>query len=253
MIKPAKNLLTIVILLLTASSFGQKSDTLPGKRFDVGINFSPTHCFRMLSFPSEVRDYIDIPRYAYTAGASVRFTIKKRVQLESGVFYAKKGVLTRPHYPLAGTHNGQFDPNLPVQEIYEYNYHYLEFPFKANLYLLTNRFKLYFTGGVSFNVLIHYEHKLTEIYYDGEQKIISPKGVYYSPYSIDYNKVVLATIIGLGSSIELSKRWFIKMEPLFQFSLGATARSSYTNKPTSEHQYSFAFNMGLGYRLSVLK
>ena len=248
MIKPAKNLLTIVILLLTASSFGQKKDSLPEKRFDVGINFSPTYCFRMLTFPSEVRDYIDIPRYAYTAGASIRFTVKKRVQLESGVFYAKKGILTKEHSPLAGTPNGQFDPNLPVKEIYQYNYDYLEFPFKTNLYLLNNRFKLYFTGGVSFNILVHYDHKLTEIYYNGEQKIISPKGVYYSPYSLKYNKVVLATIIGLGSSIDISKRWFIKMEPLFQFSLRATARSSYKNTPISEHQYSFAFNMGLGYR-----
>ena len=249
MINPSKNLLTIVILLLTASSFGQKKDTLPGKRFDVGINFSPTHCFRMLTFQSEVRDYLDIPRYEYTAGASVRFTIKKRVQLESGVFYAKKGILTRPHYPLAGTYNGQFDPNLPVEEIYEYDYDYLELPIRVNLYLLNNRFKLYFTGGVSFNILVHYDHKLTEIYYNGEQHIISPKGVYYSPHSLNYNKVVLATIIGLGGSVELSKRWFIEMEPLFQFSLGATARSSYNNAPISEHQYSFAINMGLGYRL----
>ncbi len=231
----------------------QNPDSTKTKRFSIGLVFSPDYCYRTLkpdgaSMSQSIarqRDSTETGRTGFTTGLSFLFQMNKRFTLETGIQYSDKGEQTKDMVLNFGSniaprngfaYSGGSGASNPVSANFVYHYNYIDIPLKANYYLLTRRFKLFASAGLSVNVFLNERNNLVEKYSDGSSSSSS------STSSNGLSRINLAFVAGLGVSYSISNRLTIRMEPVYRRSI-----TSIIDAPVKEYVYSIGLNTGLYY------
>ncbi len=130
-------IITIILILIAFSGYGQTSDVVSAKKISLGLIFSPDYCYRVLNSESrqvvvDVRNSGELPRLGFTAGLSLLLNPWKRVSVETGLLYSDKGMKTKI-FDLRSVP----DPALPTSRVqFIYHYNYLDIPTKVNYVIL---------------------------------------------------------------------------------------------------------------------
>ncbi len=231
---------TLFLLFLSCTGFGQTSDSNAVKKIVVGFTFSPDYCYRTL-YPSsgtygqviaDMRDTMEIPRMGFTSGVSLLYQINKLFTLESGLKIADRGEKTHvitlvPIEP---------DPNLPSNKVVDtYHFLYLNIPLLLNYKVGIKNPEIFLSAGFSTGFFIK---QWTTVKYIGAHK----KTVLNEPN--DCTKINLSAMLGFGVNYQISKKFSIRFQPLFSYSITPVCKV-----PLKEYHYSLGANMGLYYQL----
>jgi hypothetical protein len=244
--KPTMRLLLAFLTIIPLTTLCQNVDTIETKKLSIGLSFSPDYSYRILKpdasgkWIAEIRDTLEIPKFGYTTGLNIALKINKRITLEMGFLYSDKGEKTKSFTPIWVSPAGQPDPDpdLPSKITYFNHYIYLDFPVKANYYLLTQRVKFFLTAGISPNIFL--KHSVTSIceYNDGHTSTKTSLG------NNGFTKINLAFIAGLGLGYDLTKKLNLIIEPTYRRSI-----TPIIDAPIKGYLYSFGLNTGLYYNL----
>ncbi len=209
------------------------------RKFSVGLSFSPDYCYRsIISDKSSVndiicknRDSIEIPKYGFTSGISLKYRLNKTISLESGVFYSEKGEKTK-----SIALKSDIDEGFAKLKLI-YHYSYLDIPLKVNINLLTSKLKVYISAGLVANIFMSNKNISYVEYTDGSTKSFS------NNYNNEYNRLALSFIAGLGLSYDISDKFTCKFEPSYKRFI-----TSATNTPIKGYFYSSGLNVGIDYK-----
>jgi hypothetical protein len=236
--------LLFLLTIFPLTVFCQDTTVENIKKTAIGLTFSPDYCYRTLKsdasskWIADIRNMHEIPKLGYTTGMNIAYALNKRIALEAGILYSDKGERTDKYWLFSITPSGQPDPALPTAVSYNYHYIYIDIPVKANYYFLTKRAKLYLTGGVSPNVFITQKSTSIEEYSDGHKKKNS------STSSSRLASVNLAAIGGLGFSYDFTRKFYLKVEPVYRRSI-----IPIVDAPIKGYLYSIGLNLGIYYKL----
>src|SRR5688572_23856516 len=168
-----KKLLFTLFTLFAFDSFGQTPEIKPPAKLAIGFTFPPDYCYRTLSTDSRLqwiadsRNEREIPKFGFTTGANILYTLGNRVSLESGLLLSNKGEKLKEEF----INNPEFyaDANgvSPLSWRHTYHYLYLDVPSKINYYLLTGKVKLFISAGISTNLFLTQLTKSYVTYSDG--------------------------------------------------------------------------------------
>ena len=227
-IKIMKIVITIISLFFYLMLSSQTPDSLKTKKHSVGVSFSPDYCFRKLtSNPSSewIKDGLDtleVGKIGYTTGLNYTFRLSKRIGISTGVLLSNKGEKTKK------TFSSQ-------PSIFNYNnqYYYLDIPLTVKYNIINKTLKLFVSAGISSNIFL--VKKTTQItgYTNDDVKIN-----YYDKDGL--SKVNLAILAGFGIEYPITKKWDLKIEPIFRRSITPIA-----NTPVKKYLYSIGINIGL--------
>ena len=239
-----KIILLIILLTLSRKITSQTASSSDDKerKFSIGIVGSPDYSYRILNSRSEYdyevtnRNNYQAPRISYTAGISFTWQINKRIALETGAQYSDKGYKRKDFdITIYNYGTGMF---YPIDYTQEYHYGYIDIPLKANIFILTKRFKLFLSAGLAANVLV--DERNLEVRLDTHGN----KTYYWNTWTEpDYTKIGCTVTGCIGASYDISKRFNIRIEPI--------ARKSLTRLNSSdihEYLYSYGINAGVYYR-----
>lgn len=239
--------LLIILTLIPLTTFCQSKDTINKKKIEIGLIFSPDYCYRSLQpDPSTQwsegiasrRDSFEIPKFGYTTGAGVLFSLTNKITLETGLLFSDKGEKTKYHHLTTGSP----DPLLGEKIRFVYHYLYLDVPVKANYFVLMGKVKLFLSAGISANIFLTQKTSSIIEYSDGSTARNNSTGFINDFYS----KVNLAAIAGVGINYGLTSRLNLRIEPVYRRSI-----TSITASPSSikGYLYSIGINTGIYYRL----
>jgi len=239
-------LLFTFLTIIPLTTLCQNIDTIETKKLSIGLSFSPDYCYRILKpdasgkWIAESRDSLEIPKFGYTSGLNIALQINKRITLETGFLYSDKGEKTKTFSPNWMTSSGQPDPDpsLPTKITSFYHYIYLDFPIKANYYLLTQGVKFFLTAGISPNIFL--KQRITSIYEYNDGHTSSKS----SSENSGFAKINLAFTAGLGLDYDLTKKLNLKIEPTYRCSI-----TTIIDAPIKGYLYSIGLNTGLYYKL----
>ena len=222
-----KILTTLTAFLLTSILYSQTIDSLKTNKHNISITYSPDYCFRKLvanassEWVKEGLDTLEVGKLGYTAGLNYTFDFNKRFAISTGLLLSNKGEKTKKIFS-----------STPSVFNYNNHYYYLDIPLTARYNLLNKLFKLYAFGGISSNIFL--VEKTTQIsgYTNDDAKIS-----YYNKQN--FSKVNFAILAGFGIQYSLTKKWDLKIEPIYRRSINAIA-----NTPVKKYLYSFGINIG---------
>ncbi len=198
-----KQLLLLTFLLPTILH-GQDTPGTKDRKFFIGVNFSPDYCYRNItkndnSISSDqwtniknLEDSIYKPTFGYTTGLNFYYQIKKRLSIETGIQYSRKGYQTIP-FPTVYDFN--YDPAIATNYIY---FTYLDFTLRANFTFLKNKFQIIASAGAVFNYLLQVSSKTVP---ENTTAIFQTK-THISNYA--YNKINISPTISLGLKYNLT-------------------------------------------------
>jgi opacity protein-like surface antigen len=236
-----KKLIVAVLAFLPFSSVFAQTPAikLPGK-VALGLVFSPDRCYRTLTTTNadvwgrNMRDDLEIPKFGFTAGGSVIFSLGNQVSLESGLLLSDKGEQTKdmvyytpypePHAPASGKHN--------------YHYLYLDVPAKVNYYIPIGKFRTFVSAGTSANIFI--AEKRTSVYTFSDGHTESRKVNLNSGFS----KINIAALAGAGVEYDLTEKCMLRVEPIYRRSI-----TSVIDEPIKGYLYSAGVNFGVFMKL----
>ena len=240
--KKLLTLLTIIPLTL----FGQDTETTTTKKYSIGLTFSPDICYRTLKpnaasqSIADDRNGYEIPKIGYTTGLNLAMNINKRITFETGLLFSDKGEQTKQYSLVWLTPSGLIDPSMPVSNSFIYHYLYLDIPIKVNYYLLTGRAKLFLTAGISPNIFLTQKTVSHLEYSDGHTTTSTSWG----SGNTGFTSINLTFIAGLGFEYNISKKMYLKIEPIYRRSI-----TSIVDAPIKGYLYSTGLNIGLFYKL----
>lgn len=232
--------LYLIMILFPVLLIGQM-DSIKYKKFAIGVNFSPDYSYRIDNTVLNSYSYTSIsnlPKYGYTTGASLAYVLGKRMAIETGVFFSDKGQQTTNSISTNWiTPNGTVQP--PFKSKTNHHYYFIDIPVKANFYILTKRFKLYTSLGISTNLFLSKKAISKTTYSDGTSETI---------VSNNYNSATIPSVnfsglIGIGVSYDINKKWTLKIEPVYRQCI-----KPITDFNISGYFYSFGSNFGVSYR-----
>ena len=214
-----KQLPIYLLVLITLSSKGQNTDkkvsTADFKRVQIGINFSPDICFRLLknndgSSTSDIgikrSNENEIVKFGYTAGLNVCFNIIKFVGIETGIQYSNKGYQTKTiDYTF-----GQPNPFAPKEGKFIFNFHYIDIPLKVNFTIGKKKVRFFTSVGLTTNIFIKETQTSILKYTDRTDRITKPT-------SYDYNRINISPTISLGIDYKINSRMNLRIEPIFRY------------------------------------
>ena len=96
-----KKLLFTLLTLIAFNAFSQTPEIKSPGKIALGFTFSPDYSYRALNSDPDIkwvadsRDDREIPKFGFTTGARVLFTLGNKVSLESGLLFADKGEKTK--------------------------------------------------------------------------------------------------------------------------------------------------------------
>jgi hypothetical protein len=237
------------ILLLTfflpTISFGQDTTTTKNRRFFIGVNFSPDYCYRNIakndnSISSDqwahiknILDSIYIPNFGYTTGLNFYYQIKKRLSIETGIQYSRKGYKT---IALPTIYDFNYDPVIATNYFY---FTYLDFPFRANFTFSKSKFQIIASAGAVLNYLLQVSGKTVP-----ENRIaIFEIQTYGNQFA--YNNINISPTVSLGLKYNINNRLNLRAEPTFRYGLRNTDSKSFVFTRLWTAGLNISFNYGL--------
>lgn len=236
-----KEWLFLQLLLVSFAAFGQenKSENTTGKMkgFQIGINFSPDVCYRTLYNKSKdisgaeilkERNENELPKFGFTTGVNVSYTIKKYVGIEAGIQYSNKGYqdkILELIFP-------QPAPDLPLKSKRIDDFHYLDIPIKANFFIGNKKVRFISSVGITTNILLKATY--TSIYYY-TNRIERQKHVSIH----EFEKVNLSPTVSVGIDYKINNKMSLRIEPTFRYGV-----LQIINTPLTAYLYSGGINIG---------
>jgi hypothetical protein len=195
-----------------------KNITNYSKKIRLGFNFSPGIGYRNISntekntftdFIISSRNEKEKPIFSYSFGANICYLLNKKVNIESGIQYSRKGYLFMNQYLV-------FENPAGEDLVYangKYNFNYIDIPFKLNIEFGKKR--IGFTGGIGFaaNALIGSNQKLYVTYADGRNEIRKIKN------EIEFRKFNISPILSAGIRYKVNGNSGLKLEPTFKYGI----------------------------------
>jgi hypothetical protein len=164
-----KKLILAAVALISLNASAQVTDIKPASKIAIGLTFSPDYSYRSLSsdaasiWIANDREDFEIPKFGFTAGPRVLFTLGNRLALESGILFSDKGEKTS-NMRYSGDPEDIF---MPVLGRHNFHYYYLDVPVKANYYLTSKKVKLFVSVGTSVNFFVAEKITSTYTFFDG--------------------------------------------------------------------------------------
>ncbi|HKZ37555.1 MAG TPA: outer membrane beta-barrel protein [Chryseolinea sp.] len=225
----------ICLCLLPLKVSGQTDNA---RALSIGLFYSPGVSYRQLNFSStdgwieKVRNGDEIPKYSFSTGAKIGFTIRDRVRVVTGLMFTNRGERTKETQLTWPTSSQAY----PQSSRSVFSYRYLELPLQV-MYAIhkKQRLGLYLIGGVSFNLLLNKATKVELEFPDGDRQTIK------SSKSAGNNRFGLCTSFGLEASYKLTDKISLLIGPTFHRSI----TSAVVNKNAKEYQYAVFMTVGL--------
>jgi hypothetical protein len=204
----------------------------------IGLFYSPGVSFRQLNFSStdkwieKIRDNDEIPKYSFSAGAKIGFTITDRVRAVTGLMFTNRGERTK-ETQLSWTSSNQDYPKLSRSV---FGYRYLELPIQV-MYAIykKQRLGLYLTSGISFNLLISKATNVKVELANGDRQ------TFKSSKRAGSNRFGLCASLGFEASYRLTNKISLIIGPTFHRAITSTV----VNKNAKEYQYALLMAVGL--------
>jgi hypothetical protein len=244
-ILPMKQL-TLLFIAISFQVCGQ--DTLINtekpeiKRWHIGVEVSPDLCYRKLQnpdgnsyYPAEMglRDSLEIPKFGYTAGPAVAFSLSSHWTIGTGLLFSNKGYKTKN----MDISESDFDKNGNGIYIYGkakiyYSFYYLDVPLKVNYACGHGKIRFCASLGIITNIFLFEKRTIIMDFDDGEKERVkitdsgSCKSVNISPMG------------GLGLDWAFTKRMNLRIEPTFRYGM---------LKINDEYINTYLWNAGLNF------
>lgn len=229
----------LILILLPHVGPCQASDSLAYKRISLGVLFSPDYCYRRLEYDadskwvSDRRNADEIPKYGFTAGATIRYYVNKRFTLESGIVYSDKGEKTKKRTLTWAIPESSF----PTHSVTTYHYRFFELPLALNYYFQLSRFRFYIATGASVNIFL--ERKTTiELIYGNSNKSRSS-----SSADLGFKKITYSVLASCGMDYSFNKRLTLNIEPRYRGALSSILE----NDKAGDYLYSVGIGIGVYY------
>jgi hypothetical protein len=228
---------TLLVISLLYSVFLSGQDTTQvtvqkNKRVYIGANFSPDYCFRTLlnndgsSFSASIIDSynkLDKPKFGYTSGVNVGYTLTKHISLEAGIQYSNKGFQTTNLYALTFgdmidrrrgfVYNTNLSSSFLTSGKIVYRYNYLDVPLKVNFVFGKKKLHLISSVGLTTNFLIRSTTSFVGA--DSTGKSIKNSSITTNAY----NRVNLSPMVSCGIEYMITAKMFFRIEPTFRFGI----------------------------------
>lgn len=211
--------------------YGQKDTTKTDfKRFQVGVNFSPNTCYRILTDANDaygnlniinIRNKSEIMKFGYTTGLSFVFNFKRWVGIELGAQYNNQGYKTRKNIPL---YNPQTNILTPSSTHVDYVFNYMDIPVKINFIVGHKKVRFFSSIGISANFLLR-ATQTSFIDYGGSQPNKTVKYV--------NNKVKafnISPFMSVGIDYQIKDFFTLRIAPTFRYGVLST-----NNAPINEY------------------
>jgi len=219
-----KKLAYIFLVLLPFALAAQEEDASRFSKFDFGFTGSPDYSYRFLTSDASNQwivdgyDSLEFSKVGYTLGVSGSYDFNSKFSLSLGVAFSDKGDKTKKEL-------------VPSLNNYTNHYYYLDIPIRINYYFVDKKIKLYSSLGISPSVFINHV-------------IVTKLGSSSNDIRIVDNSTLstinIAAQAGLGFDVQLTDKWYFKMECLYKQSL-----QSISNKtPVKKYLYSLAPTFG---------
>ena len=218
-----KKLTYLILMLFPFGSFGQLNDTIKKSKVDIGYTFAPEYSYRFLKSNSNNQwvvdnyDSLEFSKFGYSLGINGVYNLKSNLTLSSALLFSNKGDQTKK----------ELTPSLIN---YISNYYYLDIPIKVNYYFLTEKFRLYLSGGLSTNVFLKHTFITKQEGSNEDLRLTDNSSI---------SKINLAFNTGIGFDINLTEKWYFKMECLYKQSITPIG-----NTPIKKYLYSISPNLG---------
>lgn len=255
---------SLIVLFVVFCNFCNAQSTVDSlkvksKKFFVGVNFSPSYCYRTLETNTsdsykiivKFRNEDEKPRFGYSFGVNSFIKINRYLEFGYGIQNSVEGYQYKIDYKSL-TFGEMIDPRygfvyntdsmaLGINEIiYRYTYKYLEIPLKIGVRFGYKKLKYFADAGLAFSYLYKYSNNVVTKYENGD---IDRNSVDYR-YFENVNKFGVFGIASVGVSFDLTKRLFIQGTPTFRYGFIETHDSQ-----INEHLWSAGFNCSLYYNL----
>lgn len=227
-------LTTITALLISFAAFGQDSLNTKvnseSKRLQFGLSISPDYCYRTLknndgstnaSAIIDIRDANETYKIGYSAGVNMCYTISKKLAIELGVQYSKKGYaqkkteltfgdLIDPRY---GTVYTSSSSAVPANFKLRYNHIYLDVPLRAIFCFGEKKIHFLASVGLAANFLLKATQTLILQDENGDTK----RETSNQPY--DFNTFNISPTFSIGVDYIISRKINLQVEPTFRYGL----------------------------------
>jgi hypothetical protein len=244
------------LIILTPNLFAQEKEEdvheSDFKRIQIGINFSPDYCYRILkSDDSEnadlvtaLRDKNETVKLGYTTGLNLVYNFNKRFGVEIGAQFSNKGYRTKKmNYgdPIDSRNGFNFPPpnNEPVSGKFIYNNYYIDVPLKVNFILGKKKIRFISSAGFATNIFIKETSKLILDYDDGSTE----KRINSTPF--DYNRINISLMISAGIDWKINSKNNLRVEPTFRYGVLKTI-----DAPVTAYLWSAGLNIGYYFGLN---
>lgn len=239
-----KNLLAIFLLLTTVLPMAGQTDSASNKaafknKIEIGILYSGGKGYRTLSTTNQqyesgikIRDSVENSIYIYSFGLSLNYSITKKIVLETGLLYAKKGF---------GEDITFFNMvnNTIKKANYSFNYFYLDVPISIQYHFLIKKIHLYPSLGFSGSFLLEQEN-IQEI--EGEL----PNKTQIKNSSSLFNVSVIA---GFGAKYPINNKFSVSLQPFYQYFLNQTNKDNLTKDFIKQRLYTYGVSIGFYFSL----
>lgn len=235
-------LLLAFLAILPLTIFSQEKE----RKLAIGLSISPDYCYRILvpdassKWIADIRDSAEIPKMGYTTGPVINYRLNKRLTLNSGLLFADKGYKTDKKFDWTtpnGT-NGTGDPAIPMRQIANYHYFYLDVPIILHCNIVaTENWDFYTLAGVSADFFLSQKTVSYTEYGDGHKAKNNSTGSGYRPVNLSFT-------VGFGYRTDLSDKLMLAIEPVFRHSI-----NSIIDAPIKGYLYSSGLDMRLFYKL----
>jgi hypothetical protein len=203
-------------LLLPLLSVGQTN-------WKVGLHVSPNLCYRSLDYKTDkikqLYDTInsDSPRFGFTAGIPVVFSISDNFELESGLLIDYQRLYRRSKENTSPPSITNYDMGMKSW--------YLTLPVRLNYKIGENKVQFISSLGLGFGLAIQRSTK--GYYYDSNENEVGRQ----NSNSNAYPKNILNAEISAGILWRLTEKVEIRVQPEFRYSLRGSSSSVSTFRP----------------------
>lgn len=222
-----KKLIFFLATILTLSVYGQERE----KKWQIGINFSPDYCYRMLKnnnggtmadFVIATREELETPRWGYTAGLNFGYNFSKHFAIETGIQLSSKGEATDVHKVTLrfgdriDDQYGFIPPSgkqiTELKSSYS-SYIYSEIPVRAIFLLGAKKIRFVTSLGITTNIFIVAKSKSIVKMSDGST------ATYGHDMTTKFKTINLSPMASIGIDYKISNRINLRAEPTYRYGI----------------------------------
>ncbi len=229
----------LLFLFLPILLFAQ-NETIKLNRFQIGVNFSPDLCYRMLStqnandgFWINIRNKNEGSKFGLTSGLTLYYKLSSRFTIGIGALYSNKGYKIKRSDWMPPTNS--IDYFLPVANS-KFRYSYLDIPLIIQYRILnfSDKFSLSTSLAGTFNFIISKQL----IIHDSKNKSANTLNI------SDFNNINFSGNISIDFAYQLNSKFKLSLSPTYRYSFMPIYKST-----VKDHLYSIGLNTGLIYQL----